>query len=161
MTRRWYREPMVWLMLALPASAVIAGVVTLQIAGRARWDASLDPVTRVAQVQTIDRAPDERAAVRGLAGSLRIDRANGAVVVTPVGEFAARAVVLQFAHVADATHDRDVTLVAGPNGDFAGQVELARGAYELTLSPADASFRLRGRLAARVDAAVLAPSVTQ
>lgn len=30
----WYREPMVWLVIALPASAVVAGLVTLWIAAK-------------------------------------------------------------------------------------------------------------------------------
>jgi hypothetical protein len=33
-SRRWFAEPMVWLVLALPASAVLAGIVTAVIAWR-------------------------------------------------------------------------------------------------------------------------------
>ena len=161
MSRRWYREPMVWLMLALPASAVIAGFVTLGIAGMTSWDASPDAVTRVAQVQTADRSPDERAAERALSAVLRVDRRGETVAIKPEGDFEAHTVVLHFAHAADASRDQVVTMTAGNTGEYVGTAPLATGAYNLTLVPADASFRLRGRLDADVDTATLMPSVTQ
>ncbi|MBM5810710.1 MAG: hypothetical protein FJ191_01905 [Gammaproteobacteria bacterium] len=30
--RRWYREPLVWLLIAIPAAAIAGGIVTLLLA---------------------------------------------------------------------------------------------------------------------------------
>jgi hypothetical protein len=68
-----WREPMVWLMLAIPAATVVAGVATWRVA---RADGALDAVpeavARVAQVQVADTHADEAAAARGLRATLEV-----------------------------------------------------------------------------------------
>lgn len=50
-TRPWYREPMVWLVLALPAAAVIGSLATVLISLRADGaDAAPAEVRRCVQV---------------------------------------------------------------------------------------------------------------
>ena len=39
--RPWYREPMMWLVIALPASSVVAGLTTLMLALRGPADPGL------------------------------------------------------------------------------------------------------------------------
>jgi hypothetical protein len=72
---------MVWLMLAIPAATVVAGIATMRIA---RTDGALDAapesVARVAQAQVADTAADERAAALGLAANARLDGAGRWIV---------------------------------------------------------------------------------
>src|SRR3546814_4704889 len=59
-TRPWYREPMVWLMLALPAAAVVAGLSTVVIAVRASGDDAIpESIRRTAPMQEAAIAPDQ------------------------------------------------------------------------------------------------------
>ena len=60
------REPMLFLVIALPAAAVAAGIATLVLAMGGAGDAGDARVRRVAQTQTADLAPDLAAARRGL-----------------------------------------------------------------------------------------------
>ena len=82
-----WREPMVWLVVALPLVAVIAGFALLVIASRSgSTDAVADRVQRTAQIQVADLGPDARARQLRLSAILRTD--GDLVEVLPVsGDF--------------------------------------------------------------------------
>ena len=72
---RWYREPMVWLLVALPLASVVATLALLRIGGAGPpLDAVPDDVRRSAQVQQADLAPDERALALGLSAPATVAR---------------------------------------------------------------------------------------
>ncbi len=146
--RPWYREPMVLLVIALPAAAVVAGITTLVLA--AGGDSGDARVRRVAQTQTADLAPDRAAAALGLAGELTLD-ANGAVTLRFDGSPPAATVLrLELRHATDAGRDRGARLVSAGEGVFVGRLEAARepGAYNVELAPERVDWRLVGRLEA-------------
>jgi len=73
--RKAFQEPMVWLMVGIPALTVIAGIATLIIALRSgELDSVPSPVVRVAQTQTLRSPADATASRLGYRGLLRIDR---------------------------------------------------------------------------------------
>jgi hypothetical protein len=151
---RWYREPMVWLLVALPLASVVATGVLMRAAGDAGpLDSAPDPVRRSAQVQESDLAADLRALELGIAttartgtsrGTLRIERAT-----LPAGDL-----LLELVHPLDASRDRVVeptvdgaTLVVGGFDSRIG--------WHLRLRPASAQWRLVGRWdPARPDATI-------
>ncbi len=73
--RAAWKEPMVWLVAAIPAASVLASVALLVAAARSSGndDAVADAVQRTAQVQVADLGPDLAARTAGLSATLRID----------------------------------------------------------------------------------------
>lgn len=142
--RRWWREPMTWLLVALPLASVVATIVLVRVGGAgASFDSAPEAVQRSAQVQQRDLAADERALSLGFVASLR--RVDGGVHVTldgatgvdpPVG-----GLQLALVHPADAAFDRTVTLDADGRAvlDFDPAIR-----WRLRLAPADATWRLVG-----------------
>ncbi len=157
-----WRQPIVWLVIALVAAAVAGGVVMLTVASRdGPVDAVPDQVSRTGQMQQSDLGPDARAGELGLSAVVRVDQDAGAVEVLPVtGPFERAApLVLRLHHPLRAAADRTLELQPVDTG-WRAPARLEDGHdWLLQLGPADAGWRLRGRLprgqlAARVDPAL-------
>lgn len=159
--RPWYREPMVWLMLALPAAAVVAGLSTVAIAVRASGDDAVpESVRRTAQMQVTDLAADQQAARRNLRAQLQLTRATGAVRVSIAGDAVTDARLdLSFVHATDGAQDAHAALVR--SGDvWLGRIDAPLDRpWMLSLSAADATWRLRGHLPRGQDSALLEPAL--
>jgi len=158
---RAWREPMVWLVAAIPAAAVIATVALLVTASRSSGtnDAVADQVRRTAQVQVVDLGPDARA--RELKLSVIARTAKGVIEVLPVeGAFDRKApLTLTLHHPARAELDRSLSLVPTDTG-WRIQGELALGHdWNVQLAPADRHWRLQGRWPAGQQAAYLQPAL--
>lgn len=143
--RPWYREPMLALVIGLPAAAVVAGFATLVLA--AGGDGGDPRVRRVAQTQTADLAPDRAAARLALGAEAMLD-GNGAVTVRFTRAPAASVLRLELRHGTVAGRDRGARLVHAGEGVYVGRLDPARGpgAYNVELAPQDAGWRLVGRL---------------
>ena len=61
-----WRQPLLWLVLALPAATVVAGFTTLGLAAAGPDTSGDAAVKRTAQAQVEDLAPDLAALLRGL-----------------------------------------------------------------------------------------------
>jgi len=157
--RPWYREPMVWLVVALPLSVVVAGFSTLAIAIRAGGtDASSDRVQRTAQIQVTDLSADTLAMQLGLHGRVAIDADSGALKLTLIGMQDAPAQLdLQLSHPIDARRDQRLSLVRAGDA-WLGRIDPARDHdWQMKLSPLDQRWRLLGRIRADQSAAELRP----
>lgn len=158
--KRFWREPMVWLVFGLPLASIVAGVSLVVIAVRSGGaDTVSDKVQRVAQVQTADLGPDSTASQRKLSAVLRAE--DGILEVLPAtGQFERRQPLrLTLGHPSQATADLEVELAPTALG-WRAQTALDSGHdWILQLQPADGRWRLRGRLHAEQHAARLAPSV--
>lgn len=144
---RWHREPLVWLVLAIPAASVIMGAVLLVLAN-ATWDGLVadDYYRRGLQ---IDRslARDAEAARLGLGATLAFP-APGVVEVRVEGAAATPAdgrLTLEFSRAGRAGDDVRADAVRGAGGVWRAAVpELAPGKWYVELGNA------RWRLAAPV-----------
>lgn len=147
-TRPWYREPMLWLVIGLPASAVIAGTGTLLIALNSGGnDAVPDVVQRTLQIQNADLGADRRALQLGLHGELKLDLETGAVEAEVAGlTDAPPSLSLRLQHAGRASRDVEVRLVrAGER--WLGRLPSPQGqAWNIELGPEDRSWRIGGRL---------------
>ncbi|MFY8134916.1 MAG: FixH family protein [Aquimonas sp.] len=146
--RPWFREPMVWLVIALPMTAVVAGLSTLAIAIRSgSTDAVPDVVRRTLQIQDADIAADRRAIELGLRGEIRFDADTGAIEAQMLGlDAGTPALTLRLLHAGRASRDLEVRLVQAGEA-WHGRVEGAKGqAWNIELSAADHSWRVGGRL---------------
>jgi hypothetical protein len=154
--RAWFREPMLWLVVGLPALAVAAAIAALVLAIRSGGsDAVADVVQRTAQIQTAALDADARAQQLGLSAVLRIG-SDHIEVLPATGAFArGQALRLRLVHPTSATADRELVLRPSALGWRAEGVPDPGHAWQLQLTPADAAWRLRGRLPARARAAHL------
>lgn len=156
-----WREPVVWLVVALPAAAVVATVAMLVAASRS--SGTSDPVAgdvrRTAQVQVADLDPDARAQRLGLSAVVRTGK--GTVEVLPVaGEFDRQApLALTLRHPSRAEQDVPLELQPSATGWQAGaDLDLSHD-WNVQLGPADGSWRLQGRWTARQQATYLRPAL--
>lgn len=162
--RSLWRIPVLWLVIALPLASIVAGVGLVIIAVRSGGaDTVTDRVQRVAQIQTADLGPDQRAEDMKLSAVLRWD--EHAIEVIPVsGEFDRRAPLqLRLLHPARADADQQLQLPPGGQGwrlDLPQDTPFdASHDWNVQLGPADGAWRLKGRLPKAQQAAHLGPSL--
>lgn len=164
MTRRHpMREPMVWLMLGLPAVAVLAGIALVVIAVRSgSSDAVIDTVQRTAQIQTTELGPDERAQALKLSAVMRVAKGDTIELLPVSGDFARNeSLTLVLSHPSQAAQDRRVELKPSELG-WRGELAVDPSHdWLLQLAPADAQWRLKGRLHAQELAARLGPALPE
>ena len=158
------REPMVWLLIALPLAAVIASIWLFVLSSRGgSIDAVADDVQRTGQIQTSDLGPDARAAELKLSAVLQSD--EGMLRVFPAsGEFR-RGAPLQLKLLHPHEQDSDVTLTLAPD-ELGWRIKFAVDAshdWNVQLGNGDesteGSWRLRGRLPQGQHAAHLGPAL--
>lgn len=166
----WYRQIWPWILIALPASAVIASLTTVWIAVHNRDSLVVDDYYKqgLAINRVLDR--DYRAATLGLAAQGGITAANGEVTLVLSAQHAdARTLPpvlrLVFYHPTLARHDRVALLQRDPaSGAYQGNLQArepgaAAGGqvpvlpaqqvhWDVVLAPAvqQAPWRLTGRL---------------
>ena len=155
-----WRMPIMWLVIGLPLTSIIAGVgLVITAVNTGGADSVTDKVDRMSQIQTTDLGPDNQAQVLKLSAILRVD--GGMVEVLPVtGEFKRNAPLrLSLEHPLQAQEDRMLELKPSVHG---WQVEAdidETHDWRLQLTPADTQWRLKGRLPKQQHATRLAPSV--
>lgn len=155
-----WREPMVWLVVAVPLAAVIGGLWMVAVAVRSGGeDATTDDVRRTGQVQVADLGPDERASALRLRAVLQV--LDGDVSVFPVAGDWARTepLSLTLVHPQRQAADRTLVLVADERGWRAGADVDAAHDWIVHLRDARGTWRIRGRLPAGQQAVHLAPSL--
>lgn len=160
-TRSPWREPMVWLVAALPLASVVAGVSLLVISAcSGSTDSVADPVRRTAQIQVSDLGPDERAGQLRLSAVVRVG--PGMVEVLPVtGEFDRSAPLhIALRHPTQASADRKLLLQPTELGWRGETIDLdAKHDWTVQVTADDGRWRLRGRLLLGQQAAHLKPAV--
>ncbi|QIL20287.1 FixH family protein [Thermomonas sp. HDW16] len=158
-----WRQPIVWLMVALVGAAVIGSVWLLKVAANGdSIDAVPDKVQRTGQTQQTDLGPDAVAAQRKLGAIVRIDDEHGFVEVLPVSGELDRAAPLKLSlhHPTRAEQDVVLELAATDTGWRVDAKPAIDHDWLLQLKPADGeAWRLRGRMPRGQLAAQLRPSV--
>ncbi|MBS0218329.1 MAG: FixH family protein [Proteobacteria bacterium] len=156
-----WREPMVWLVFAIPAAAVFASFALLYESARSSGNNDMvpDEVQRTAQIQTADLTPDARAQQMHLSAVART--AKGTIEVDPVsGEFDRHAPLqLSLHHPTAARLDMVVELAPSANGwSKAQDIDLSHD-WNVQLAPANGAWKLHGRWVARQQAIYLRPAI--
>ena len=160
-----WREPMVWLIAAIPAAAVVATTALLVVASRSSGsdDSVADKVQRTAQVQVADLGPDAMARSLRLSAVVRFSDARGMelVEVLPVdGSFDRKATLsLALHHPSQAELDRTIALVPTDTGwRGEGGLDLSHD-WNVLLAPTGGAWRLQGRWISGQQAAYLRPAL--
>lgn len=159
--RPFWREPMMWLVIALPLASVIAGVILLGLAFRDSSDSVGDVVQRTAQMQVSDLGPDARARDLRLSAIIRID--EGYVEVLPVtGDFdRTQPLRVLLRHPTEAAADIELQAMPSDNG-WRADAEFSTDAHDwkLELMPEGRPWRLQGRLPRGQRAAHVKPALS-
>ncbi len=144
----WYREPLVWMVIAIPGSAVVFGIFMLTVSVMT-YDGLVvdDYYKRGLEInRVLDR--DRVAAVHGLQADLRVT--PGSVVVrlqANAGFPMPASLALGFYHATRGGLDRSFTLHRDASGDYRGEfAPLAAGGWDVQVESGD--WRLLGRLVA-------------
>ena len=143
-----WRQPMMWLVIGLPAVTVVALVaLVIMAAGPGSTDSIDTSVRRTAQMQTADLGPDQAAARLQLAALLRVDGASLELVPLHAGFDTGKPLRLAMRHPVRSELDRDFLLQ--PSGVTwrvpAPALELGHD-WTLQLAPEGGAWRLQGRL---------------
>jgi len=146
--RPWYREPFVWMLIAIPGWAVISGFVTLYLASASFDGLVADDYYKQGLEINRSLARDRAATARGLDATLRLDRAAGQVRTNLQASSAPRMperLRLGLYHATRAGFDREVALErTGARAYAAALPELVPGRWYLELGTAE--WRLTGSL---------------
>ena len=158
--RPWYREPWVWLLIALPMSAVIGGIITIVIAVSTSDGLVVDDYYRRGKAINRDLARDRMAAQYRLeahfdfgADGRRVGLSLRAPDYRPP-----ETLMLAVLHPTRKGLDQRVLLVRTQPGRYTGRLDLlAPGNWYVQLEADD--WRLSGKLQAPLNGAViLSPS---
>lgn len=162
-----WRQPVIWLVIALVGAAVIGSAVMLRVAGGdGSVDSVPDNVRRTAGAQVADLAPDEVALQRQLTAIVRVDAKRGVVQVLPASGDFDRGATLHLALHHPLREADDLALQLAPTElgwEAAAKVDAGHD-WNLQLASPDGGWRVIGRLpkgqqAARVAPALQAPPV--
>lgn len=127
--RPWYRERMVWMLICIPLSAVVMGVIMITLAVRT-WDGLVvdDYYKHGKEInRVLDR--DHRASKLGLSANLVMDLALQKVSVgvsAENGDPGTGPVTLRMLHPTQAGFDFETQLALGPDGRYHGVTKALR-----------------------------------
>lgn len=150
---------MVWLLVALPLSAVVAAFGLLYAAAHSSGnnDMVADPVQQTGQIQVSDLGPDTVAQQRQLSAVLHVG-AGGIDVLPVTGDFDRHAPLrLSLRHPARAASDRLLALQPSPDGWHVATPLDPGHDWIAQLTPSDGAWRIEGRLPKQQRAVRLAP----
>lgn len=146
-TRPWYREPWVWLMIALPASAVIAGMITLYLAIVSSDGLVEDDYYQRGKTINLQLARDQFAAQQELQAILGINSLNRQVMVRLESRdhVYPERLGLLLLHPTRAGKDQRIELEPDGKGVYTGTARPVEPAnWHVQLETAD--WRLSGRM---------------
>mgnify|MGYP003507773014 CR=1 FL=1 len=146
--RAWYREPLVWLIITFPLTAVIAGFFTLYLAIISKDGLVVDDYYQKGKEINKSLARDRAAAQHGLRAGVHLDAAKQEVVVqlsVAKGRPLPDRLDLRWLHATRAGFDRTQMLMRSPDGRYRSAFpELAPGHWYVQIEAQD--WRLQGSL---------------
>lgn len=153
LSRAWYREPLVWLLIAFPLTAVIAGFYTLYLAIQSNDGLVVDDYYQKGKEINLSLARDRNAQQLGLHASVHLDSAKQEMVVklsaTPPASLPKK-LDARWLHATRDGYDHTQTLERSGDGLYrAAFPELPPGHWYLQIETSD--WRLQGSLSVPSD----------
>ena len=145
--RPWYRDYWPWFLISLPASAVVAGFITLWLGIQSDDGIVVDDYYKQGLGINRTLARDETAARLQLAADMRL--AGGKVELTLSGQLASypERITLRIAHPTRAGMDQTALLTYIGNGRYTGHAQLpAPGRWALVLEDPGKIWLLHGHI---------------
>lgn len=146
--RAWYREPLVWLLISFPLTAVIAGFFTLYLAIISKDGLVVDDYYQKGKEINMSLARDRAAAQQGLHASVALDATKQEVVVQLMAnkaQLVPNELSVRWLHATRAGFDRTQALVRSADGSYRSAFpDLAPGHWYVQIEADD--WRLQGSL---------------
>lgn len=158
--RPWYREPMLWLVIAIPLATIPAGLATLWLAARdpASTASADESARRMGQMQFAEVAADVEAARLHLRGSAAVQADRTRLEVRLAGPVQGR-LELHLRHSGDPARDQRVPLESLGDGRWVARVAaLGHDAWNARVE-SSAGWRLAGRIEHDATAFELVPAI--
>lgn len=141
----WYRQFWPWFLIALPATAVVAGLTTLTIAILNQDSLVQDDWYKDGKAINQSFARDNLATSLALTADLRLDDVTGEVQVRVSGKngfLPPASLMLVFSHPTQAHLDQTVALTRRADGHYQGVLQQGlKGSYYIELG--NTEWRLR------------------
>ncbi len=141
----WYRQFWPWFIMALPASAVVAGISTVVIAVKNQDSLVRDDWYKEGRAINQNMARDESAGRLGIVANVHVDALTGEITVSLKHDNPAQAtpsqLQLALSHPTQADADQSVVLLRGSDGIYHGHLQRAlHGRFDIELG--DSEWRL-------------------
>lgn len=137
----WYRVPFVWLVISVPVTAVIVGVVLILIATNTYDGLVVDDYYKRGKEINRVLERDRNAAQSGVQGNLSLDFSAGIAVVDVTaekGQGVSEPDELLFLHPTRSGRDQRLVLTRGPDGRFFADFSpLAEGRWIVQIGAKD------------------------
>jgi uncharacterized protein len=159
--KAWYLHAWPWVLISIPFSAVLFGIVMFVMANIHRDDLVADDYYEEGMAINRQLTRDELARQLGIYATWKVSPDSG--IVFKVYNAKDSAVLLYLQHVSDSQQDRSAVLVPGDGFDYSSDDErVARvfaeeGVWYLGLEGTDDTWRLRKRLVTPVTELELRP----
>lgn len=140
----WWKERMVWLIIALPVSAVVAGIATVFIAAHDPDDMVKAEYVKSGMAVVAPRDALEKAAQMGISATAAYH--EGILEMRVDGQDSlSETLNLVLVHPTQAELDQQIPLTAVGQGKYQAQIALTgQGRRHLILEPPDHVWRLEG-----------------
>lgn len=122
---KWYRQPLVWMLIAIPLSAVLGGISMIYLAITTDDGLVNDDYYRYGKQINLVLERDIEARRLGLHAQLDFNPQTGTVAVHLDGDKTALPanITLSLLHATRANHDQHIKLVLTPNQNYHGLIE--------------------------------------
>ena len=144
----WHRQFWPWFLIALPAAAVAASMITIYLAISRPNAMVVDDYARIGLTIQRNQERDRRAAELGITAEIDFDASADEVSVELTGDLPPDSgpLLLRLSHPTRAERDQRIELT-GARGIFRGPLALPQDSrWYVQLEPADGTWRLAGEL---------------
>lgn len=155
----WYRQFWPWFLIALPATVVLASIVTIAIAASTRDSLVVDDYGKIGMITERHRVWEQQAARLGVQARLHLARREGQLMLVVQGlETAPQTLQLRLSHPTLAERDQTLELTGSGDGIYRASLShVVEGRRYVQLESATGAWRLIGELPAGSESLSLTP----
>ncbi|MDD3528807.1 MAG: FixH family protein [Gallionellaceae bacterium] len=158
----WWSEPMVWLLIALPLSAVIGGTLTVMIAYRNADTKVNEEYVKEGMGVRLVAERDLKAAELGIGATLHAEPGRLTLRLEGRHDAPPKNLMLTLTHATDSSLDMVLLLDAIGSGEYAtAYAAIPAGKRQLELTPIDRSWRITGQWQAPFSGSMRLAAATQ
>jgi hypothetical protein len=143
----WYKQGWPWLLISLPASAVLGGIITIFLAVHSPNALVVDDYYKeglAINQEKQRRMYADRIALRGL---LRHDGGRLTLILSSAEPVSQATLTLHIIHSTRSELDRQLTLRRADDGRYTAETErLSPGTWYLRLEPGDRTWEIHARI---------------
>lgn len=145
----WYKQPLVWMVIAFPATAVVVGISLLTLSLNIDLGLVSDDYYKRGKAINVDLSKDRRASELGFRGVISYESTSSTVTVTlasATGSELPEDISVDIMHATRGGMDVNIQLNSEQPGLYRHNLQrgLPAGPWEIRLSAAD--WRIHGRI---------------